>query len=155
MCRSRKCGNCQQKQNPTPQQIKRFPFPQCQLHINSEHPWQIFLFFSPSSQIHCQQILENANCMTFVGKQFKSPGTSERNTVILRDPERTLQHFPTNQKSHLEVSEWRQWPQTQLKDTLTGLFNTKRRPFLWRAVKPSWKAALQTRPLWQPSRCRR
>ncbi len=45
MCRTPNCENCQQKQNPTPQQIRRFPFPQCQSHKNSEQPWRIFLLF--------------------------------------------------------------------------------------------------------------
>lgn len=64
MCKTQNCGNCQQKQNPTPQQIRRFPFPQCHLHKNSEQPWRIFLFFIfffIFSQIIRKQILKNLN----------------------------------------------------------------------------------------------
>lgn len=92
MCRAQNCENCQQKQNPTPQQIS--PFPQCQSHKTVNSPdeslsYSFFLF----SQINCQQILMNFNSVTFVGEPFKAQ-TTWRNIDIRRDSRKCYNIFP-------------------------------------------------------------
>lgn len=104
MCGIQSCGNCQQKHNPTPQQIRRFPFLHCQLH---KKQWaalmnlpllHCFLFF----QIACQQIHENLNFMTFAEERFKAQMLSRKGTDIHRDPEDMLLLFPHNPKHTIE-----------------------------------------------------
>lgn len=157
MCRTQNCENCQQKQNPTPQQIRRFPFPQCQSHKNSEQPWQIFPLFIFSMCLNrLSTDPEEFQFRDICGRAIQGPDTDVKKRWYPQRFWGNAMAFPLKTQSlQLKVSERRQWPQTELKDMVTGLFNTKRRLFLWRPLKPSWSAALQTFPLWQPSRCRR
>lgn len=75
--------------------------------------------------------------------------TAEKCIDIHWDAEEMARRFSTTENSQLKAFERRQWPQTQLKDTVTGLFNTKWRLFLRRPLNPSWRATLQFSPLWQ------
>lgn len=122
------------------QQIKHFPRPQCQLGKNSEQPWQIFR--SPSFvPIFSNQLRIDPckfPCYDIRGEHFKAPTFPERQRWYpQRFGGKCNNSSPQPKYSQLKVSERRKWPQTQLRDTVTGLFNTKRRPFLWRPVRSS------------------
>lgn len=142
--KTQKCENCQQKENPSPRQIRRFPVsPGGEGPCNSLAPSP----FIPLPQIDCQHILGNFYDIHDAAEKWQRYprrfGGAEYNIS------------PTTEETcNRRLQRRSNRPQTQLRDMLTGLFNTKRRLFSPPETAEAF-LELQSPPLWQPLRCGR